>query len=149
VKNSIVRHRHIGKVLEADEDGTIYRDDTRKAEANLRLLQIRDHVKDALSEERFHQLVGLMRGSAEVKLAGKLEDVVEVVSNKYGLTTLEGGFVYDNLIKAGDLSLWGLVNAVTAAAPQVGDYDRGTELETVGGRMLSLTTDEINEIAGT
>jgi hypothetical protein len=146
VKNSIVRHRHIGKMLEADEDGAIYRDDTRRAEANLRLLQIRDHVKDALSEERFHQLVGLMRGSTEVKLAGKLEDVVEVVSNKYGLTTLEGGFVYDNLIKGADFTLWGLTNAVTATASQVGDYDRGTELETVGGKLLSLSTDEIKVI---
>ena len=36
----------------------------------------------------------------------------------------------------GALSGFGLVNAVTHFSQQVGDYDRATELEALGGRLV-------------
>ena len=39
--------RHVGKRLEADTSGVVYQNDTRQAEARLRLLTLRDHIHDA------------------------------------------------------------------------------------------------------
>lgn len=35
---------------------------------------------------------------------------------------------------------WGLVNAVTEASKEAHSYDRATELEVVGGKLLSIAT---------
>jgi len=41
-----------------------------------------------------------------------------------------------------DLSAWGLANAVTHAAEDQPDYDRATELEKLGGRVVELKLSE-------
>ena len=53
-----------------------------------------------------------------------------------------------HLIEGGDLSRWGVVNAVTRFANDPGiAYDRATDLETIGGKVLDLKPTEWNEIA--
>ncbi|HSD42463.1 MAG TPA: hypothetical protein VLD36_11400 [Burkholderiales bacterium] len=41
-----------------------------------------------------------------------------------------------SLIEGGDLSGFGLVNAVTHFSQQVAGYDRASELEALGGRLV-------------
>jgi hypothetical protein len=43
-----------------------------------------------------------------------------------------------NLIEGGDLSRWGLVNAVTSTSQDAANYDRATELERIGGQVVEL-----------
>jgi hypothetical protein len=43
-----------------------------------------------------------------------------------------------HLIRGADLSAWGLANAVTRTAEDVADYDRASELEAAGGRVIEL-----------
>jgi hypothetical protein len=50
----------------------------------------------------------------------------------------EGAGVLAHLIRGGDLSQWGLVSAVTRFSQDVADYDRATELERIGGRIVEL-----------
>ena len=47
----------------------------------------------------------------------------------------------------GDLSVWGLANAVTRTAEDVADYDRATELEATGGRVIELPRADWRAIA--
>lgn len=42
---------------------------------------------------------------------------------------------------------WGLVNAVTEASKEAHSYDRATELEVVGGKLLSLPQADWKTIA--
>jgi hypothetical protein len=42
------------------------------------------------------------------------------------------------LVEGGDLSVWGLANAVTRVAQDARTFDRSTDLETVGGQLLAL-----------
>ena len=51
------------------------------------------------------------------------------------------------LISGGDLSKWGLANAITRVASDSVSYDRATEIEAAGGNLLSLTKDEWMEVA--
>jgi hypothetical protein len=53
-----------------------------------------------------------------------------------------------SLIRGGDLTQWGLVNAVTQTAHEVvTDYDRSTELEKIGGELLTWSAAQINTLA--
>ncbi len=140
------RQRHLGKTLEAGDDGALYRSDTRQADAKARLLKIRDHVANALDETRFKALVGRMQETAEVRLEGSVEKIVELTARKFGLMQGEKEDVLRNLIEGADLSLWGLTNAVTATAQKAESYDRATELEAAGGRMFALPAAEIREL---
>jgi len=48
----------------------------------------------------------------------------------------EGAAVLRHLIQGGDVSTWGLIQAVTRSAEDNPDYDRASELEALGGAML-------------
>jgi hypothetical protein len=140
------RQRHLGKTLEADSQGMVYRSDTRQADAKARLLKIRDHIAEALSETRFKALVTKMQETTEVKLEGSIEKIVEVTARKFGLAQPEKEDVLRNLIEGADLSLWGLSNAITATAQAAPSYDRSTELEAIGGRFFTLPAAEVREL---
>lgn len=43
-----------------------------------------------------------------------------------------------HLVQGGDLSKWGLSNAVTRTAEDAADYDRCTELERIGWNVVDL-----------
>jgi hypothetical protein len=64
--------------------------------------------------------------------------VVEATARRLTLTEGEKSSVLQNLLRGGDLSAWGLANAVTRTAEDVTDYDRATELEAAGGRVIEL-----------
>ena len=52
-----------------------------------------------------------------------------------------------HLIQGGDLSAWGLGNAVTRAAQDVASYDRATEMESIGGKVIELSPAEWRTMA--
>lgn len=140
------RQRHIGKALEASDDGHVYRSDTRRAEAEVRLMKIRDHISDALDENRFKLLAGKLQETTEVKLEGSIEKIMEVTARKIGLSISEKELTLRHLVAGADLSLWGLTNAVTATAQMVESYDRASELEAAGARLFGLSKSEIREV---
>ena len=51
------------------------------------------------------------------------------------------------LIEGGDLSQFGLHNAVTRMSQDVEDYDRASDLERVGGKIIELSATEWKTIA--
>jgi hypothetical protein len=141
------RQRHVGKALESGEDHTVYRSDTRLADARTKLLKIRDHIQEALDENRFRALAGTMQQTAEVRLEGKVEAVVEATGKRFALSQGEKEDVLKHLIEGADLTLWGLSNAVTATAQTVRSYDRASELESIGGRFFTLPASELKQLA--
>jgi hypothetical protein len=147
IREEAYRQRHLGKVLEADDDGAVYRSDTRAADAKARLLKVRDHVAGALDQHKFMALVSKMQNTAEVKLDGGVEKVVDSTARRFGLTQDEKESVLRNLIEGADLSLWGLSNAITATAQTVSSYDRATELQAIGGKFFELPPAEVKELA--
>ena len=138
--------RHVGKKLDADADGVVYKSDTRQAEANLRLLTMRDYIQTTLDEHRFARTLDKMKGAAQTKIEGKLEAVVEVTARKFGLHEGEKTQVFNNMVEGGSLTMWALSNAITLAAQSSASYDRATDLETIGGRMIMLPAAEVREI---
>ncbi|BDI31469.1 hypothetical protein CCAX7_35200 [Capsulimonas corticalis] len=147
IQEETTRQRHVGRALQADDEGGIYRDDTRRADAQARLLRIRDHIAEALDETRFRSLVARMQETAGIRIEGNVETAVESASQRLGLSLAEKERVMARLIEGADLSLWGLSNAVTAAAQEAASYDRATELEAIGGRFFSMSDGQLRELA--
>jgi V8-like Glu-specific endopeptidase len=63
---------------------------------------------------------------------------VNLTGQKIGLTEGEGKGVLNQLIAGGDLTRFGLYNAVTRASSDIESYDRATELERAGAAVVEL-----------
>jgi len=143
------RRNHVGKAwANSDEEAErIFADDTLKAQDKAFYLTVRDTVRGALSEALFGKILDDMREAAGVKLEGDPVKAVEVLAKKQGLNEAERGGVLRHLIEGGSLTLWGMANAITRAAQDVESYDRSTELEMLGGQIITLPKSEWREIA--
>ena len=105
-------------------------------------LKLQDVVEAAVSEATFRQVAEKMRKTRDIKLTGDPVKTVEVLANRYILNEVERAGVLRHLIVEGDLSGYGLVNAVTHYSDAVADYDRATEFEALGGKLIELPASE-------
>jgi uncharacterized protein DUF932 len=143
-----LRKTHIGRVLQPDEEAiTVFRDDTLAADDKAFFLKVRDVVETAVSEATFRQVAQKMQTTRDIRLAGDPVKAVEVLANRYTLNDSERAGVLRHLIVAGDLSAYGLVNAVTHFSHEVEDYDRATEFEALGGKLIELPAGDWKEMA--
>ena len=76
--------------------------------------------------------------TSEQKIEGDPVKVIEVTAKKFGLNEGEKQSVLRHLIEGADLTRYGLFNAVTRAAEDLEDYDRATEFEALGGKIIEL-----------
>lgn len=139
-----LRAAHLGRVNHDTE--MLLADDTKAAEDKAILLKVRDFVRAALDEAIFAQRVGKMGELAAAPISGDPVKAVEVLARKVDASEGEKGGILRSLIEGGDLSAWGLLNAVTAQAHTASDYDRSIELEATGGRLLDLARSEWREV---
>lgn len=127
-----MRKYHAGKHTEMAE--IEYSNEAVKADDVAFWLKVRDLVKHSLNETTFAQIVENMRKSTEVKI--EPAKAIELVTKKYNFGEAEKNDVLAHLIQGGDLSNWGLGNAVTRMAQDVHSYDRSTELESIGYQIM-------------
>lgn len=139
---------HVGRAADEGNAYEIFRDETLQADDRAFMLKVQDVVRTAVDELKFGLIVQRMRETTEAQIKGDPVKAVEVVSNKLGLNGDERGGMLRHLIQGGDLSQWGVVNAVTRLAQDVDDYDRAIELERMGGKLLILPKRDWQEIAG-
>ncbi len=74
-------------------------------------------------------------------------DTPEAQRSDVALRVNNVGAVLRNLITGGDISQFGLVQAVTATANTLPSYDRATDFEAFGGQVLVLPQTDWKEIA--
>lgn len=141
---------HIGRGFGGDESGAeeLYRDETRQADDKAFWMKVRDIVKGSLQRDVFERIARKMTQAASEEMAGDPVKVVEVAQKRFGLSEDERGGVLKHLIKGGDLTKWGLLNAVTRTSQDVKDYDRATELERLGGQILELPKTDWESLGG-
>lgn len=138
-QDGAVRKYHVGRANESGEDFSIYRSETIEADDKAFLMKLEDSVKAAGDQARFAAIVDKMREATEATMDAKVvPQVVELASKEYGITEAEGKGVLGHLIAGGDLSLYGLANAVTRQAQDVESYDRSTELEATGYKIITM-----------
>jgi len=141
---------HSGRMNEADMNYQIYRNETIQADDKAFIMRLQDIVKATADQVQFERIVTAMRTGTTAKITGDIPGVVELVSKSYGIQEKESQGILDHLIRGGNLSMYGLANAVTRQAQDVANYDRSTELEMTGWQILSMPRKEwarINDTA--
>lgn len=148
VQDRSLRKTHVGRCLDASFDEvTLFKDDTLAADDRAFFLKVRDVVEAAVSEATLLQAADRMRKTLGIKLTGNPVASVETLGTRFLLNEQERTGVLRFLIEGGDLSGYGLVNAVTRFAQDVESYDRATELEALGGKLIAQTAPEWRTLA--
>jgi hypothetical protein len=142
-----LRKTHVGRALGSDENFTVFKDDTLLADDKAFFLKVRDVVQAAVSEATFLQTAQKMQKTLQIPLVGNPVKTVEVLAQRFTLNDTERSGVLRHLIAEGDLSGYGLVNAVTHYSQEVEDYDRATEFESLGGKLIELPVKDWKELA--
>lgn len=143
------RKTHVGRAAKAMEDSfNLYSDETLEAEDKAFLLKLRDTTLAAIEEARFAQIVGKLEESNQARITGRVQDVVELTGKAFDLNTAEQDSVLTYLIQGGNLSLYGLSNAITRASQDVESYDRATALEGIGWQVATMEPAQWKEING-
>ena len=151
ISEQAVRKAHLGRSggnLDAIEDAReFFRDETREADDRAFFLKVRDAVGSMFNQERFDKRLNKYREASELMIEADPVKVVEATAKRLTLNKEEESGVLKHLIRGGDLSLFGLVNAVTRLAEDVDSYDRSTELEAFGGRIMALPARDWKSLA--
>ena len=142
-----IRAIHRGRRLNAAEDYSIYRTETIFTENQSILMKAVDMVKAALDEERFSYVVDTMREARQAKMGiHRIPEIVDKTAREYQINEQEKKSVLEHLIRDGDFTLYGLSNAVTRSAQDAENYDRATELESMGWRILKTPSRKWNAL---
>jgi len=143
-----LRKAHLGRVWQSAEAAIdVFRDDTLAADDKAFFLKARDGVQAAVSQATFVQVAQKLQKTLAIKVTGDPVKAVEVLGNRQDLNAAERYGVLRRLIVEGDLSAYGMVNAVTNYSQEVADYDRATQLEALGGTLIDLSIEQWKEVA--
>lgn len=151
INDAALRKYHVGRNNSGAEfEGAeqYFRDETRKADDRAFWLKVVDVVNATLDTEGFKSIVERFRQAANSKPVENPVAAVEIVQKRFNLSDDEKGGVLKHLASGGDLTQYGLGNAITRYATDAPDYDRAIELERAGGEVLVLPAPEWELIAG-
>ena len=131
---------HVGRQVNASDDSAyeLYSEETLAQDDKTFFLKMQDIVRSAVDEARFMLTVNKMREATQIPLKHDPVKSVELLADKFQLTENERGDILRQLFMGADNSRYGLVNAVTAASKIAKTYERATDLERIGGEILSL-----------
>jgi hypothetical protein len=147
IRGNLVRRTHLGSRLESGEGGIVFRNETLLAEDRALMMRVEDAVTSAVDSVRFQQIAAQFAEAATSTRVERPVEAMQVLAPTANLTEAETGNILTHLAAGGDLSQFGLVNAITRAAQDVEDYDRATELEELGGKVLNYVPREWEALA--
>lgn len=145
-----MRKYHTGARAElSDEVYQLLTDKTKRLTDAAVWSQTKDLVAAAFDRAVFDaNLAKLGEASKDVLPRGAdVVQVIEKIGKRFNTTEGERKGILAQLIQDGDLSRYGIHSAVTRFAQDVADYDRATELEKIGARVIELPRNEWEVIA--
>jgi hypothetical protein len=145
-----LRQFHVGKARGGDDSDEVYEllsNEAKGADDRALFLKVRDIVRHSIKPEIFAAQVERFKEATELKITGNVPQVVEVTRKKFGFSQEQGSGILRHLIEGGDLSQWGLVNAVTRSAQDLDNYDAATWTERAGGKIIELPKTDWQKIA--
>jgi hypothetical protein len=140
INDLALKKYHVGRANGHGEDAiqALLRDETKVLNDRAFWATVQDVVRGTLQEVTFHQIVARWCEATQEVITGDPVQVVEVTAKRLGLTESERGQILRHLVEGGDLSRYGLANALTRASQDVENYDRATDLERLGGQLIEL-----------
>jgi len=144
-----VRKYHVGSKHEIAGEDTyaLLSDDTRRKTDVATWAQVGDVVRAAFDRARFDSLCDKIADTQTQKIEGDPVQVVKLTTSRFGLSDTTGTSILRHLIEGGDLSRFGLFNAMTRASQDVDDYDAATGMERFGAQIIELPASEWKTLA--
>jgi hypothetical protein len=138
---------HLGRALGDDQDHAfeLYRKETIQATDQAFWMQVSDTIDALLTPEVFSRIVDRLRNAKDQRITD-IPKTVEVTRKQLNLTDEEQAGVLHHLAEGGDLSFYGLTNAVTRMSQDLIDYDRATELERSAYSLFSLLETPVSTV---
>lgn len=139
---------HLGK--RATGDDSVFEflsDETRKLDDAAVWAKARDMVKATLDGRVIDRIVQRLVDARGDEITGDPVKVVEVFAKKNSLTQNERGGLLKMVVESGEMNRYGLQWGVTRLAGEVEDYDRASELERLGGRVIEMPQTDWAELA--
>ena len=136
-----MRRVHTGSRHNGGDDAAweLYSDRTREQSDKAIFMQARDLVDAFLKPDFFNTMLDELRAATKDAIVGDdIPKIVERTAKSLSLKEDESNSVLKRLVEGGDLTRWGMANAITNIAHDVEDYDRATELERIGGQVIEL-----------
>lgn len=143
------RRYHVGKRASEEElSYELYSDRTRQLDDAAFFHKVKDTVRGVLTQDVLEKLTAKMKDATEQKIESKdLPKVIEVTAKTLGYTESTAQGILAHLIQGGDLTRYGLMNAITRQSQDEGDYEVATRLEMDGSRLIELPKSDWRAIA--
>jgi hypothetical protein len=138
---------HLGRSIETGELQDLISDEAQEAEDRAVWLRVRDIVKACMNPDSFGKIVDRLRAAKGLPIHNEFA-AIEQLTNTHGLKPEEGESVLAHLIDGGDLSQYGLIQAVSRMSQEVESYDRADRFERLAGQFVSMPTSEWKPYAG-
>ena len=149
IANASMKKYHVGRGsgTNLEDIMELLSDKTRKMSDAAFWMQVQDIIRSVFSRDIFEANVNKLREAANQEIKRDPVQVIEIVKKDYNLTDNQGTSMLQHLIKGGDLSRWGLANAVTRQANDEESYEEATNLERLGGKIIELEPNQWKRIA--
>lgn len=143
-----LRKYHIGGRHQiADNLVHLLSDKTRRLTDAAVWAQVSDVVRGAFDEAKFDASLDEMRGMVDDRIEGDAVKAIDLAARTLDIREMEKPSILRHLIEGGDLTRYGLFNAITRTAEDQGDYDRATDFERMGGKLIELPRADWKRIA--
>jgi hypothetical protein len=149
-RDTTMRKYHVGRGFDTVEGAgafELFRDETRRQDDKAFFMKVRDVVSGTIREDLFNMDIEKIRESVGRGIEKTVKDTVDEVTARYSFNEAESDMVLQEFAGEGDLTQWGMANAITAASQVVEDYERATEFERIGGEVMSLPATVWSELA--
>ena len=142
------RKAHLGGRADSDTESLVtLSNETIEASDKALWLGVRDHMREFSTPDGLLRVITKLKAQAEAWVLGDPTAVIETLGNKFLLNEDEKKSVLYSFLEEGDRTRWGLSNAITQVANDHADYDRGMELQKLGGDLLMSSAYEFKTIA--
>lgn len=143
------RKYHAGSKHELAGEATyaLLSNETRRITDAALWAQVKDITKAAFDRAKFDSLCETIEETRWHKIEGDPVKVIELANKSLGISEANGKDILRHLIDGGELSRFGLYNAITRAAQDVEDYDDATDMERAGAKIIEMKPAEWKRLA--
>ena len=140
------RRSHVGRKNIIDgEVEQFYSDETKRADDRALWLKFRDTLRGVLGRDHFEKTIEKMQGSTKREINDPLKTIAVVVK-RFGMADEDRKPLFHFLNESKDFTQYGLAQAVTRYAEDQKSYDRSSDLESYGGKIIDMTDSEWQQV---
>ena len=131
---------HVGRRAAGDSEAAfeLFSDRTKELDDAALWSKVQDTVRGVAKPEVFESIINKLRETTQQPIEGAVEEVVKATASRFGYSEATQQGVLAHLIQGGDLSRWGLANAITRQSQDEVSYDQATQMEADGGTLVEL-----------